>query len=218
MSEILGLDASGNKIFHYQYPTTNCDGAFNTMPVHLEQVVFSVLPAPVAVSRKSHGAAGAFDIPLPLTGTPGVECRAGGASHNYQIVMAFPTAVTITGASVTPGKGGTAAISGSPIVSGNQVTVNLTNVSNLQTMTLNLIGVNDGLNTDNVSVPMSILTGDTTGNGVVNASDVSQIKTQSGAIAGPANYRRDLTVSGSINSSDITMAKLASGSALPAQK
>ena len=32
MSEILGLDASVNKIFHYQYPTTNCDTAFNTMP------------------------------------------------------------------------------------------------------------------------------------------------------------------------------------------
>ena len=27
------------------------------------------------VSRKTHGAAGNFDINLPLTGTPGVECR-----------------------------------------------------------------------------------------------------------------------------------------------
>ena len=218
MSEILGLDASENRIFHYQYPTTSCDTAFNTMPVHLEQVVFSVLPAPVAVSRKTHGAAGAFDIPLPLTGNVGVECRTGGVNGNYQIVATFPTAVTITDASVSAGNGGTAAISGSPTASGNQVTVNLTNVSNAQRITLNLIGVNDGVNTDNVSIPMGVLIGDTTGNGVVNASDVSQVKALSGATVAAGNFRSDLTANGSINSSDVTVAKTASGSALPAQK
>src|SRR5438132_12331468 len=34
-----------------------------------------------AVSRKTHGAAGTFDINMPLTGTSGVECRTGGATH-----------------------------------------------------------------------------------------------------------------------------------------
>ena len=78
----------------------------------------------------------------------------GWRNGNYQIVATFPTAVTITDASVSAGNGGTAAISGSPTASGNQVTVNLTNVSNAQRITLNLIGVNDGVNTDNVSIPM----------------------------------------------------------------
>src|SRR5205823_4473616 len=31
-----------------------------------------------AVSRKTHGAAGTFDVNLPLTGTPGIEPRSGG--------------------------------------------------------------------------------------------------------------------------------------------
>src|SRR5205807_4041157 len=36
-----------------------------------------------AVSRKVHGAAGTFDVPLPLTGNVGVECRSGGATNDY---------------------------------------------------------------------------------------------------------------------------------------
>jgi hypothetical protein len=214
-SEILGLDSSGNKIFHYQYPTTNCDTAFNTMPVHFEQIVFSVLPTPTAVSRKTHGAAGNHDIPLPLSGNAGVECRNGGATGSHQIVVTFPSPVTITGVSVVPGSGGTAAVAGSPTVNGNEIVVNLTNVSNAQRLTVNLLGVNNGVNTDNVSIPMGVLTGDATGNGVVNASDLTLIKTQSGAVVNPSNFRRDVTVSGVINSSDIAITKLASGSAIP---
>src|SRR4051812_1720826 len=43
-----------------------------------------------AVSRKTHGAAGAFDVPLPLTGPAGVECRAGGgAGGDHMIVVTF---------------------------------------------------------------------------------------------------------------------------------
>ena len=38
-----------------------------------------VPPPPVSVvSRKVHGGAGIFDINLPLTGAPGIECRSGG--------------------------------------------------------------------------------------------------------------------------------------------
>ncbi len=33
-----------------------------------------------AVSRKTHGAAGTFDINLPLSGTVGVECSLGGGT------------------------------------------------------------------------------------------------------------------------------------------
>ena len=214
LAEILGLDASLNKIFHYRYPTTNCDTAFATNPVHLEDIVFSILTPPTAVSRKTHGAAGTFDIPLPLTGSLGVECRSGGAGGNYQIVATFAIPVTLTNATVAPGAG-TASVSGMPLVSGNQVTVNLMNVSSGQAITVNLLGVNDGTHTENVSIPMGVLVGDTTGNQTVSSSDVSDVKTQSGMAVTATNFRRDITANGSINAGDVSAAKLSSGTGIP---
>src|SRR6266478_1688736 len=76
-----------------------------------------------AVSRKTHGSAGAFDIPLPLSGSPGVECRTGGATGDYTQVFTFTNNVTSGNASVTSGIG---SVSGTPIFSGNTMTVNLT--------------------------------------------------------------------------------------------
>ena len=41
----------------------------------------SPLQLTTAVSRKTHGGAGDFDINLPLSGEPGVECRNSGGNH-----------------------------------------------------------------------------------------------------------------------------------------
>lgn len=54
-----------------------------------------------------------------------------------------------------------------------------------QTLTLKLFSVSDGTNTGDVSIPMSVLLGDTNANGVVNAADISQTKSQSGQSVGP---------------------------------
>ncbi|PYU18576.1 MAG: hypothetical protein DMG30_27290, partial [Acidobacteria bacterium] len=47
----------------------------------------SLLQLTGSVSRKTHGGAGTFDINLPLSGEPGVECRSGGG--NYTEVFTF---------------------------------------------------------------------------------------------------------------------------------
>ena len=62
---------------------------------------------------------------------------------------------------------------------------------------------------------MGVLIGDTSANGAVNSSDISQSKSQSGQAVTAANFRQDVTVSGSINSSDISLVKSKSGTALP---
>ena len=63
-------------------------------------------PTPTSVvSRKVHGGAGTFDINLPLSGPVGIECRSGGGTNVYQIVVTFASAVTASGASVTGGTG-----------------------------------------------------------------------------------------------------------------
>ncbi len=85
-----------------------------------------------AVSRKAHGAAGNFDIPLP-----GVECRTGASGH--QLVFTFTNNLVSGNATVTSGIGNAAA----PVFSGNTMTVNLTGVTDLQTLTVALTDVTD---------------------------------------------------------------------------
>ena len=163
-----------------------------------------------AVSRKVHGSAGAFDIDLPLTSKPGIECRSGGASGAYQVIATFASPVTMKGASVMYGSGSAS----SAAVSGSQVTVNLTGVTNAQITIVRIAGVNDGTNSASVDIPLGVLLGDTTANGSVNASDLGQTKSASGRALTASNFREDVTADGVINASDTTAVKAASGTAL----
>ena len=165
-----------------------------------------------AVSRKTHGAT-PFDVALPLSGKAGIECRQGqgAGADQHQVVVTFAAPVTISSAAVTQGTG---SVSGTSIV-GNDVILNLSGVQNAQTIAITLFGVNDGNGAANVVVPMSILLGDTTASGVVNSTDVSQTKLQSGTVLSAGNFRTDVSVSGQINSSDVSIVKAQSGTALP---
>jgi len=102
-------------------------------------------------------------------------------------------------------------------VSGAVVTVDLAAVANVQTLGITLINVNDGVRVGDVFIPLGVLVGDTTGNGSVTASDIGQVKAQSGQVVGAANFRQDVNVSGgSITASDIALVKANSGTVLPA--
>lgn len=178
-----------------------------------------------AVSRKVHGAAGTFDIDLPLTGTTGVEDRTGGATNDFTIVVTFPTNVTVTGspqAQVTSGTGtvGSGGVSngGAVTVSGNVVTIPLTSVADQQTINVTLNGVNS-TGTDepavNVVIPMSRLLGDSNGNRSVNSGDVGQVKQRLGQAVTSANFRSDYNANGSINAGDVSISKQNTGHAIP---
>jgi hypothetical protein len=163
-----------------------------------------VIAPTTVVSRKVHGASGpTFDINLPLTGPAiGIECPSGGASNAYRVVFTFPSAVTLSDATVTPGPGGTASLENlhtTTTVNGTEVTVNLTGVSNAQTISITLLNVNDGGTTTNVGAQLGVLLGDTSGNKTVNSSDVSQTKLQSGQAVTATNFRVDVNTNGSIN-------------------
>ncbi len=169
-----------------------------------------VIATTKAVSRKVQGAAGSFDVDLPLAGTPGIECRSGGANKDYQIVVTFFDNVTFSSATVISGTGFVASRSGSGT---NTVTINLSNVANAQTIKTALLDVDDGTSTTTFVIPLSVLLGDVTGNGTVNATDVSQVRP--GRVVDDSNFRQDVTGNGFINSSDVSAVKLQSGTALP---
>jgi hypothetical protein len=178
-----------------------------------------------AVSRKTHGGAGNFDVNLPLTGTPGIECRSTGGTNDYTMVVTFAANVTVTGspqAQVTVGTGcvGTGGVcSGNVSVSANVVTIPLTTITNVQTINVRLNGVNNAAATDapatDFTIPMSILVGDTNANGSVNAADVSQTKARIGQAVNVTNFRSDINANGSINASDTAIVKQNSGTSLP---
>ena len=164
-------------------------------------------------SRKIHPGVGTFDIALPLTGAAGVECRSGGVNGNYQMVVTFAAPVSVGG--VTVGSRDAQARA-SFFVSSATVTIDLSAVANAQTLSVTLSGVTAGASTGNVVLPMTILLGDTTGNGSVTASDVAQTKAASGQMVSAANFQMDVTASGgAINASDLAMVKAQSGTALP---
>ena len=167
-------------------------------------------PVPIsAVSRKTHGQAGAFDVDLPLSGSAGIDPRSGGPNGNHQVIVTFATAVESSSAAITSGSGNIASYT----VAGTQAIVNLTGVANGDTLVITLNNVNDGAVTGPVTVRLTALLGDTSGNGVVNASDIAETKAQSGQPATNMNFRTDVTVSGVTNASDVALVKAQSGSA-----
>jgi hypothetical protein len=164
-----------------------------------------------AVSRKTHGTAGDFDIPLPLTGQPGVECRSSGGNHtlvftfNKDVISGNPSVVNALGR-----------ITSDPVFDKNTMTVMLTKVADVQTMTIMLSNVNDsfGQVLPDKMIRVNMLIGDTTGDGTVNSSDIVHVKVNAGAPVTNGNFRTDLTVNGAITSSDLASVKANSGHGL----
>jgi uncharacterized repeat protein (TIGR03803 family) len=164
-----------------------------------------------AVSRKTHDVAGTFDIDLPQTGTPGIECRSGGANGDFQVVVTFALPVTFTSATVSSGTGRVAAA----LSSGNQVFVNVTGVANTQRITLTLAGVNDGTSRADFPVSMGVLLGDVNASGLVDSGDVFLVRQHTSQTANASNFREDVNASGLIDSGDVFLTRKQTGTSLP---
>src|SRR5207253_1498762 len=117
-------------------------------------------------------------------------------------------------ASVTSGTG---MVSGSPIFAANTMTVNLTGVTNAQTVTVTLSNVIDsfGQVLPDIVLSAGFLLGDTNANGAVNSADVAQTKSRIGQPINTTNFRSDVNVSGGINASDVSIIKSKIGTGLP---
>ncbi|MDQ6623633.1 MAG: dockerin type I domain-containing protein, partial [Verrucomicrobiota bacterium] len=154
------------------------------------------------VSRKTHGPSGPFDIHLPLTGSPGIECRSGQPnSGDHTLVFTFANVLTSVGGASS--SQGTAAGMMGP--DPRQYTVTLTGVNDIQTITVTLTNVNDGTNVGNVSVQMSLLLGDVNGSKRVDGSDLTSVRQQSLKPVTSANFREDVNASGRIDGRDGTV-------------
>ena len=173
-------------------------GAVEVVAVHPTQ----------ASSRKTHGAAGDFDVNLPLvnfaTSPIGVECRTGAVPGTHAVIVTFDGPVTFSTAAVTNGTGTVSSATGSGT---NELTINLAGVTNVQTLTLALFDVDDGAKRADIGVRMRVRIGDVTGNDAINSSDVTFVKSRVGQAISTTNFRADVNANGSINASDVVAVK-----------
>lgn len=164
-----------------------------------------------AVSRKVHGTAGTFDLklaPLVPANVVAIDSRNKG-DNAHQIVFIFSQPVTFATASVTPGAGGTAVIGSTSVntTPSNEVVVNLTNVSNAQTLQVDLTGVTAGAATNTISVKMSVLHGDTNSSARVDGGDVLLTRQHNLEDAAPDNFLIDVNASGRIDGGDVLVTR-----------
>ena len=209
LADVLGSVAELRILSAQAGPAASGDPIVATLGMDNLRAVSVTAPTPTSVvSRKLHSGL-PFDVPLPLTGSSGIESRSGGATNDYQVVFTFANSVTFTSAALTAGAGSVSTSSGSGTAT---VTVNLTGVTNAQRITVTLQGVN-GIG--DVGAQMGVLVGDTNGDGFVNAGDSLQTRSRSGQGADSINFRCDVNTDGTVNSGDTTAVRSRSGTFLP---
>ena len=165
-----------------------------------------------AVSRKVHGGAGTFDLPLSaVTTNPTTEPRQGPAQT---IVLTFNKAITGAAATITEGT----ATAGAPTFSGNDVIVGLTGVTDRQYVTISLTNVasTDGGTGGSGSVRIGFLVGDVNQNRVVTLADLGLVNAQLAQLVTAANYLKDVNASGTLTLADMGITNANLAQALPA--
>jgi large repetitive protein len=181
----------------------------------------NVMPSAVAPltlaevqSRKTHGAAGTFDLPIDesqaIGGNVTVEPRAIGTGH--RIVFQFNGAITATGTATCLDATNAPVGSVSAAASGNDVVVTLTGVPDAKRVTVSLSNVNNaGVN---VSVSLGFLLGDVNNSRATTAADILLVKGQSAKAVNASNFLDDLNLTGGITATDILAVKGRSGQGL----
>jgi hypothetical protein len=167
----------------------------------------SVLTLLSAASRLTHGAAGTFDIPMPLTGISGVEDR---SATTYNAVFTFDGTVTSGEVTVISGTATVGAIT----FSGNSMTAQLTGVTSAEIVTLHTQNIN-GDGQPHGDVPFGFLTADVNGNRIVDRPDQQQLQADRGQPVTAANFRDDINLSGIVDRPDLQSVQTNRGHSIP---
>jgi hypothetical protein len=201
--------------------TTLCPNALNRTPDPAWDIATGKTPwytdcgpafVAASVSRKAHGAAGTFDLPLSAVPTnPTIEPRQGPA---HAVVFTFNKPITAATAAIPEG----VAFAGAPAISGNEVTVLLSGAADRQYVTVSLTNVvsADTATGGGGSVRIGFLAGDVTQNRVVQLSDLGQVNAWLAFPANASNYLKDVNASGAITVADKAVTNANLTRALPA--
>jgi uncharacterized repeat protein (TIGR01451 family) len=176
-----------------------------------------IIPLPPALlkiaSRKVHGAAGTFDLPLSMDlNNPTTEPRLGPA---FSIVLTFDKPIVLfAGPSFTEG---VATFSGWTR-DGNDVIFNIAGVADQQYLTTLMLGITAGDHgfLDGLLFRIGLLAGDVNQNRVVTLADLGLVNQQLAQPVTAANYLKDVNVSGTLSLADKGITNTRLTKALPA--
>ena len=159
-----------------------------------------------AASRVTQGAAGTFDVDMPLSGPSGSEDR---IASNYTAVFTFYAPVTSGTVSVMSGTATVGAIT----FSGNEMRADVSGVADVQNVVLHTEDINgDGM--PHGDVPFGFLSADVNGSRVVDKPDINAVKADHGPVTS-ANFRNDINADGVITRTDANLIKPRKGNSLP---
>ncbi len=168
-------------------------------------------------SRKTHGAAGDFNIELfdgePDDGDRDIEPRAiGGGFRSLRSASTGPW--PRESLSIQPLDGNPVAGSAALSLAGNEVIVNVSGIPDNSIYRI-AIGDVDGQSGFNVAANVAFLVGELNGSRAVKASDISAVKANLGQVVKDSTFRFDLNADGTIGTADLSAVKARSGRVLP---
>jgi len=162
-----------------------------------------------AVSRMMQGAVGSFDIQLPQSGATGIECRS--VAGGMKLVATFDQSIASATAAITSG---VASVSGTPIIAGDQVIVNLASVADAQALVLTLSNVTNaaGQSLASTNIAFRVLKGDVNGDGVVSVADYNLVRSElTVPYVNSAQFRADVNLDGRNTAADALVVRSLEG-------
>lgn len=210
--EVVPLVSDGGSSYHLDLVLSGGSGdmlKFNTGAPFLTSQATPTPNLVSAASVQSH-AGTAYALPLAITGEAGVECRT--INGSLQIVLTFDQNITSAHAEVADGTG---TVQDTPTFSGKTMTVNLTGVTDAQTIALAVSNLNGmgGLK----ALSVGVLCGDVNGDGAVNSQDLVAVRNAVGTESAYPNFNPapDINKDGAVNSQDLVQVRNRVGDELP---
>jgi hypothetical protein len=184
-----------------------------TGPASMNQTVTPSTSAPLvlvhAASRKTHAAAGVFDVPLNIGATlnaaPSVEPRQ--AKPGHRIVFLFNDVVLDAGSATAVDINNQPVGIATPSRDDNTVVVDLSGIAEGSAVRVMLNNATSASGALNAAVSVAFLVGDVGGTRRVSAADIAAVKAMSGQAVTAHSARFDLDQNGSIGVADINIAK-----------
>lgn len=161
-----------------------------------------------AVSRRTHGAAGDFDIPLSLTGNATVEGRQNGPQ---KIIVTYDKAIAAADGTLDTEVALSAGTLGGAAISGNTLTIDLSGVADNTCLDIAISGITcegGGSAAPTAHVLVTARFADVNNSRTVNSTDVALVRGKTSPnLVTAATFIYDLNCSSTVNSTDVALVR-----------